>query len=108
MVIKFTNIPKIIIETGSPINELLRYLQKEYLKYGRNPIEGTIALEELFNGDPKRITREFRVPLDNPNYLRNIMLGQLHENIKLGLAEKYCEEVLDKIKTRLYEGDDEE
>ena len=96
----FTNVPKLEIKVNSYIAQLHLFLQIEYIKAGRTPLDGTLALEELFNGNPQRLTREFGVRIDYPAYLHNLLLSNLHENIKLGFAEQYCKELLIELKDK--------
>lgn len=97
----FTNVPKLAIEVNSYIAKLHLLLQIEYIKVGMTPLEGTLALQELFNGNPQRLMREFGVKINYPLYLHNLLLSNLHENIKLGFTEQYGKELFMEIKEKV-------
>ena len=93
----WNNVPKLIIQFSSPISRLHDYLTLEYIKAGRNPMESTYALGELFNGNPKRLTREFGVEIKDKKYLLRLGTGNLHPKIVLGFYEIYCKELLAEL-----------
>ena len=91
------NIPKLIIKFSSPISQLHDYLTIEFIKAGRNPIESTLLLQDLFNGNSQRLTREFGVVINDKNYLLRLGTSNLSPMIILGFYEQYCEELLSEL-----------
>lgn len=98
----FENTPKLIIQFNSPISQLHEYLTKEYLRAGRNPLEATSCLQDLFNGETQRLTREFGVKVTDKEYLHRLCLCNLNPKIKQGFIELYCKEVLKALKNKKY------
>ena len=88
---------KFIKDTHKPCIVVVNKMDKD----NADPNKTFDSLQELFNGNPQRLMREFGVKINYPLYLHNLLLSNLHENIKLGFTEQYCKELFMEIKEKV-------